>query len=154
MEKSRLLDVDSYRVEELHFVPSTPEEDQDGGLLFLPEVDFSAFTHSAVQDKFAVSLSVSGKREGLKFSLRIIGYFTVAEPFLDGKLPSERVVNALTILYGVVRGYLGMCAAMFGASVTLSTVYFTDLVKAKIESAKDLVVEESETRLIEPAKTA
>src|ERR1019366_139773 len=154
MEKSRLLEVEGYSLEELHVAESSEGDQADGERSTLPDVDFRAFTHSTDPDKFAVSLRVGGKRGRLKFSLRIVGYFRVAEPFLNGKVPAERVVNALSILYGVVRGYIGTCAAWFDGSIVIPTVYFTDLVNAKIETARQRAIEESEDRLIEPAKTA
>jgi hypothetical protein len=154
MEKSRLLEVDEYSLEELHVSESGEGRRSDGERLPLPDVDFRVFTHSTAPEKFAVSLSVGGRNGRLKFSLRIIGYFTVAEPFENSKVPAERVVNALSILYGVVRGYVGTCAAWFDDSIVIPTVYFTDLVNAKIEAERQHAVEESEERLIESARTA
>jgi hypothetical protein len=152
MEKSRLLEVDSYSLEDLHITESSAADDQDEK--FLPDVDFRAFTHATAADRFAVSLSVSGQHGALTFSVRIVGQFTVAEPFVDGKLPSERAINALTILYGVARGYIGTATGWFDDSIIIPTVYFADLVAAKIAAAKEHVIEDSENRMLEAAKSA
>lgn len=160
MEKSKQLTVDDYNLEELQV---TENAAYVGSNALLPQpavdVDFSTFTHATDMSKFAVSLSVKSQEpisedHPLRFSVRIVGFFTLAEPLTDGKLPLERAVNALTILYGMVRAYIGTTAAWFNTPLVMPTVYFTDLVNAKIASARQREIADSDQRLIQAAKTA
>ncbi len=139
MEKRKLLEITSFRLEELH-VESNPAASDDTDVQALdPHVEFNAFLHETDPKLFAVSLTVSSHPEDvglLQFMARITGYFSVTEPFQKRKLNSERVVNGLTILYGLLRGHLSTVSSWFDESLIIPTVYFTDLVNAKIAAAR------------------
>src|SRR5262249_55228258 len=73
---------------------------------------------------------------GFDYSLQIIGFFSLPEPMRGQSVPSERVVNALTILYGIARGHLHTVSTWFGRRDLIPTVYFTDLVNEKVLAAR------------------
>jgi len=139
MEKRKLLEITSFRLEELH-VESNPAARDDADIQALdPHVEFNAFLHQTDARLFAVSLTVSSQPKdvgSLRFMARITGYFLVAEPFHNGKLNSERVVNGLTILYGLLRGHISTVSSWFDESLMIPTVYFTDLVNTKIAAVR------------------
>jgi preprotein translocase subunit SecB len=160
MEKSKQLTVETYQVEELHVTRNAAYREADRGQFpRRPDVslDFHAFTNKTELDQFALSLYVKSdepatEEQPLQFSIQMTGFFRLAEALPDGKLPAERIVNGLTILYGIVRARLGDAASWFNAPIVAPTVYFTDLVAAKIEAAKKR--ESEPERLLDGASTA
>lgn|GEM_PF-6313538 len=155
MTNGNLLEFDDCTVEELHITPNAAH--RQAGELPQPrvEVDFQVFVHRAEQNRFAVSLSIKSEEpvteeHPLRFSIRVVGFFRVTEPMVDGKVHPDRAVNGLTLLYGMARGHIGTAAAWFGHPIMLPTVYFTDRVNAKIEETRKRELAE-EPPLIEAA---
>ena len=146
MEKSKQLSVDGYTFEELH-VTRNPVFVRDNMTLEpVVAVEFNTFTHETDNMRFAVSLCVKSQEpltqdHPLRFSVRIIGFFRLEEPIVDRKLHGDRVVNGLTILYGIVRAHLSTATGWFDKTLLAPTIYFTDLVNAKIEAARSREIE-------------
>lgn len=139
MDSERLLEFLGCELEELR-IESNPADTKEGGALPAPMIDFNAFVHASDRTMFAVTLSLKSSESAsssypIVFSVRVVGFFKVVEPFPEGAIHGERVVNALTILYGIVRGHLVTSAAWFGKTFLLPTVYFTDLVNEKVAAA-------------------
>lgn len=148
MEKSKRLSIDSHRLENLRVNLNPAWEDATATVQPRVEIDFNTYVHASEHDRFAVSLYIKSvepvsAEQPLTFAIRLLGYFRLEEPIVEGKLPPERAVNGLTILYGIARGYLGTAAAWFNQQLVLPTVYFSDLVADRIESEKHREVTES-----------
>jgi preprotein translocase subunit SecB len=147
MEKRLQLEIEHYSLEELR-IEINPDFNGEGRERPSVTVDFDVFSHSTQADQFAVSLAVKsqepvGPEHPLQFSTRIVGFFRISEAALiDGKLPPERAVNALTILYGIVRSQICTAGGWFEAPIILPTVYFTDLVNEKVVAARKRHAEE------------
>jgi len=141
MEKSKRLSLDSYHLDDLMVAPNAVF--RKGGEVPQPvvSVDFRSFVHATNGHVFAMSLTIKSEEpiaeeQPLRFSITIVGFFTVEEPIVDGKLPPERAVNALTILYGIARGYLGTTAGWFDRTIVLPTVYFSDVIQERLSGTK------------------
>jgi preprotein translocase subunit SecB len=148
VEKSKRLRIENYYTEDLQVAANAAFRDDDNAQL-QPRVttDFHTFLHADEHDRFAVSLTIKSEEpvteeHPVRFAIRIVGFFRVEEPIVDGKLPPGRVINALTILYGVARGQIDTAAGWFHHQILLPTVYFSDVVAARIASAKREEIEE------------
>ena len=157
MGNSTLLELNECQLEELTIEHNPDHRKEDGPALPLPQptVDFNTYVHRTDQNRFAVLLTIGSEAPEypVRFSVRIVGFFTVAEPFSDGRVTAERAVNGLTILYGMVRSYLLTSAAWFSKPTLLPTVYFTDLVNARAAAAKkqSIASEGSQEALASPS---
>lgn len=156
MEKSKRLSLDSYYLDDLKVAPNAAFHN-DGNVSQPPvSLDFQSFLHSTNGNLFAMSLTIKSEEpitqdQPLRFSITIVGFFTVEEPIVEGKLPPERAVNALTILYGIARGYLGTTGGWFDRTMVLPTVYFSDVIQDRLSAAKRDEVNASEAPQLEAA---
>jgi hypothetical protein len=154
MEQTKQLEIDDYKLEELRIDRNAgfKEGSTDSGPIN-PSVDFQVFMDAAQANRFAVGLIVKTCGDGpdtqcpLRVVLRIVGFFTVPAALPNGEVPFQIAVNGLTILYGITREIFRAASSLFGTPIHLSTVYFSERMRAKLESAP------SEQKAIAPAET-
>lgn len=136
MDKLQQLEIEDFAMNSLRIEPNLQAAD-DAPSSVLPKVEFNAYLHQTDATRFMVTLGIqSPELCEFNFSAQVSGYFKVSEPFLEGHLSTQRVVNGLTILYGIARAHVATATSWFGAPVQLATVYFTDLVREKAEKTK------------------
>src|SRR5258708_679998 len=116
MEKSKLLEIDHYNIEDLHIAQNAAFRPDKHVAKPEVDVDFSLFIHKTELDTFAVSLVVKSREpieeeHPYRFSMRIVGFFRASEPFANASIPPARAVNGLTMLYSLARGLLSTAAS-------------------------------------------
>jgi len=135
MSKIPQLSFDDYEIHSLSFDPRESFDPQKA-IVCQVEVGFRADRHSTNDREFRVVLAIRLHTDGVEgpnlpytLSMRLFGVFTSAVSLETQAIPTDMLINALTLLYGVCRGFVAELtgSALYGKLV-LPSVAFAELV--------------------------
>jgi preprotein translocase subunit SecB len=118
------------------------------------EIGFVPELHPEDAHRFRVTVSVTmgpdTKSSNVPYSLsaRSTAYFVASQEIERDAVDPALFVNALTIMYGVLRGIVLQCTAAAGnGPAILPTVMMVDVVASQIASDQTIAADSAETRV-------